>query len=61
MHYQVEEECHNPNSVKRTPGGKQPQMWGQSLYVVANLIKEVGSTSIALRYFGDPIKLSRQN
>ena len=38
---QVEEEYQNPNSVKRIPAGKFPQMWGQSLYVVANLVKEV--------------------
>ena len=38
---QVEEEKKNPGSQEREALGKLPQMWGQSLYVLASLVKEV--------------------
>jgi len=41
---QVEEEYKNPGSQEREAVGKLPQMWGQSLYVLASLVKEVSGT-----------------
>ena len=38
---QIEEEYMTPGSQKREALGKMPQMWGQSLYVLASLVKEV--------------------
>ena len=40
---QVEEEYKTPGSQKREALGKMPQMWGQSLYVLASLVKEVSA------------------
>ena len=37
----VEQEYKNPKSQDRTMMGKIPQMWGQSLYVLGKLLKEV--------------------
>lgn len=37
----VDAEIRNPKSQPRVPDGKMPHMWGQSLYVLAKLIKEV--------------------
>lgn len=31
----------NPHSVERVPMGKCPLMWGQSLYILGNLLSEV--------------------
>ena len=39
---QVDEEYCNPKSQERMPDGKMPHMWGQSLYVLGRLLKEVG-------------------
>ncbi|CAF87580.1 unnamed protein product, partial [Tetraodon nigroviridis] len=36
----VEEEYVNPHSVERIPMGKCPLMWGQSLYILGNLLSE---------------------
>ncbi|KAM9335806.1 phosphorylase b kinase regulatory subunit alpha, skeletal muscle isoform 2-T2 [Symphorus nematophorus] len=36
----VEEECMNPHSVERIPMGKCPLKWGQSLYILGNLLSE---------------------
>ncbi|XP_030286761.1 phosphorylase b kinase regulatory subunit alpha, skeletal muscle isoform isoform X5 [Sparus aurata] len=36
----VEEECMNPHSVERIPMGKLPLKWGQSLYILGNLLTE---------------------
>uniref|UniRef100_UPI0037E93D24 phosphorylase b kinase regulatory subunit alpha, skeletal muscle isoform isoform X2 n=1 Tax=Semicossyphus pulcher TaxID=241346 RepID=UPI0037E93D24 len=36
----VEEEYVNPHSVERVPMGKCPLKWGQSLYVLGNLLSE---------------------
>nr|XP_005992939.1 PREDICTED: phosphorylase b kinase regulatory subunit alpha, skeletal muscle isoform isoform X1 [Latimeria chalumnae] len=36
----VEEECQNPHSVDRIPKGKLPHMWGQSLFILGNLVAE---------------------
>ncbi|XP_068164026.1 phosphorylase b kinase regulatory subunit alpha, skeletal muscle isoform isoform X2 [Antennarius striatus] len=36
----VEEECVNPHSVERIPMGKCPLKWGQSLYILGNLLSE---------------------
>lgn len=33
----------NPHSVERVPMGKCPLMWGQSLYILGNLLSEVSS------------------
>ena len=38
---QVREEYNDPKSQDRIPCGKIPQMWGQSLYVIGRLLKEV--------------------
>lgn len=38
---QVEEEYVNPHSVERIPMGKCPLKWGQSLYILGNLLSEV--------------------
>lgn len=38
---QVELEYKNPKSQDRVVQGKLPQMWGQSLYVLGRLVKEV--------------------
>ena len=37
---QVEEEYKKPKSQDRVVGGKIPQMWGQSLFVIGRLVKE---------------------
>ncbi|KAM6894392.1 phosphorylase b kinase regulatory subunit alpha, skeletal muscle isoform 1-T1 [Lycodopsis pacificus] len=36
----VEEEYRNPHSVERVPLGKCPLKWGQSLYILGNLLSE---------------------
>ncbi|XP_015206864.2 phosphorylase b kinase regulatory subunit alpha, skeletal muscle isoform isoform X1 [Lepisosteus oculatus] len=36
----VEEEYCNPHTVDRVPMGKLPLMWGQSLYIIGNLVAE---------------------
>ncbi|XP_036968388.1 phosphorylase b kinase regulatory subunit alpha, skeletal muscle isoform isoform X3 [Acanthopagrus latus] len=36
----VEEEYMNPHSVERIPMGKLPLKWGQSLYILGNLLSE---------------------
>ncbi|XP_055986088.1 phosphorylase b kinase regulatory subunit alpha, skeletal muscle isoform [Sorex fumeus] len=36
----VDEEYQNPHTVDRVPMGKLPHMWGQSLYILGNLIAE---------------------
>ncbi|XP_076018570.1 phosphorylase b kinase regulatory subunit alpha, skeletal muscle isoform isoform X2 [Genypterus blacodes] len=36
----VEEERRNPHSVERIPMGKLPLKWGQSLYILGNLLAE---------------------
>ncbi|XP_045920370.1 phosphorylase b kinase regulatory subunit alpha, skeletal muscle isoform isoform X1 [Micropterus dolomieu] len=36
----VEEEYMNPHSVERIPMGKLPLTWGQSLYILGNLLNE---------------------
>ncbi|XP_041635135.1 phosphorylase b kinase regulatory subunit alpha, skeletal muscle isoform isoform X3 [Cheilinus undulatus] len=36
----VEEECMNPHSVERVPMGNCPLKWGQSLYILGNLLSE---------------------
>ncbi|XP_067436782.1 phosphorylase b kinase regulatory subunit alpha, skeletal muscle isoform isoform X3 [Thunnus thynnus] len=36
----VEEEYENPHSVERIPMGKLPLKWGQSLYVLGNLLSD---------------------
>uniref|UniRef100_A0A4W6FPB1 Phosphorylase b kinase regulatory subunit n=1 Tax=Lates calcarifer TaxID=8187 RepID=A0A4W6FPB1_LATCA len=36
----VEEEYMNPHSVERVPMGKCPLKWGQSLYILGNLLSE---------------------
>ena len=36
----VDEEYKNPKSQDRIPSGKLPQMWGQSMYVLAKLLQE---------------------
>lgn len=38
---EVEEEYVNPHSVERIPMGKCPLKWGQSLYILGNLLSEV--------------------
>ena len=38
--YKVEEEYRNPKSQDRVPLGKVPHLWGQSLYIIGNLLKE---------------------
>lgn len=38
---QVEEEYMNPHTVERIPMGKLPLRWGQSLYILGNLLAEV--------------------
>lgn len=43
----VEEEYMNPHSVERVPLGKCPLKWGQSLYILGNLLNEA-SPSAAL-------------
>lgn len=43
---QVDEEYKTPGSQKREALGKMPQMWGQSLYVLASLVKEVCRSSV---------------
>jgi len=45
---QVDEEYTTPGSQKREALGKMPQMWGQSLYVLASLVKEVSTGSRCL-------------
>lgn len=37
---QVELEYKNPGSQDRLPGGKMPQLWGQSLYILGCLLRE---------------------
>lgn len=41
VYKQVEEEYMNPHSVERIPMGKLPLKWGQSLYILGNLLTEV--------------------
>ncbi|CAF0777069.1 unnamed protein product [Didymodactylos carnosus] len=36
----VEEEKRDPHSKKRIPMGRMPQMWGQSLYILAMLVRD---------------------
>ncbi|XP_041051168.1 phosphorylase b kinase regulatory subunit alpha, skeletal muscle isoform isoform X5 [Carcharodon carcharias] len=36
----TDEECQNPHTVNRTPMGKLPHMWGQSLYILGSLVAE---------------------
>ncbi|XP_020936356.1 phosphorylase b kinase regulatory subunit alpha, skeletal muscle isoform isoform X7 [Sus scrofa] len=36
----VDEEYRNPHTVDRVPMGKLPHMWGQSLYILGNLMAE---------------------
>ncbi|XP_072170928.1 probable phosphorylase b kinase regulatory subunit alpha [Diadema setosum] len=36
----VELEYKNPHSQDRLPGGKIPQLWGQSLYILGSLLRE---------------------
>ncbi|XP_042165744.1 phosphorylase b kinase regulatory subunit alpha, skeletal muscle isoform [Oncorhynchus tshawytscha] len=36
----VDEEYENPHSVERVPMGKLPLMWGQSLYILGNLMAD---------------------
>ncbi|XP_007526125.1 phosphorylase b kinase regulatory subunit alpha, skeletal muscle isoform isoform X2 [Erinaceus europaeus] len=36
----VDEEYQNPHTVDRIPMGKLPHMWGQSLYILGNLMAE---------------------
>ncbi|XP_037367540.1 phosphorylase b kinase regulatory subunit alpha, skeletal muscle isoform [Talpa occidentalis] len=36
----VDEEYQNPHTVDRVPMGKLPHMWGQSLYILGNLMAE---------------------
>lgn len=38
MSLQVDEEQRNPGSQDRVPGGKIPHMWGQSLYILGELL-----------------------
>lgn len=46
LYSQVEEETMNPHSVERIPMGKCPLAWGQSLYILGNLLSEVSSLFI---------------
>lgn len=41
VYEQVEEEYMSPHSVERIPMGKLPLKWGQSLYILGNLLTEV--------------------
>lgn len=43
---QIDDEYKNPGSQKREALGKIPQMWGQSLYVLASLVKEVSAVCL---------------
>ncbi|XP_044540539.1 phosphorylase b kinase regulatory subunit alpha, skeletal muscle isoform-like, partial [Gracilinanus agilis] len=36
----VDEEYQHPHTVDRVPMGKLPHMWGQSLYILGNLMTE---------------------
>ncbi|XP_078067783.1 phosphorylase b kinase regulatory subunit alpha, skeletal muscle isoform isoform X3 [Mustelus asterias] len=36
----TDEECKNPHTVNRSPMGKLPHMWGQSLYILGCLVAE---------------------
>ncbi|XP_078403308.1 phosphorylase b kinase regulatory subunit alpha, skeletal muscle isoform isoform X5 [Cetorhinus maximus] len=36
----TDEEYQNPHTVNRTPMGKLPHMWGQSLYILGSLVAE---------------------
>jgi len=47
---QVDEEYKTPGSQKREAVGKLPQMWGQSLYVLASLVKEVCNSCCVLAH-----------
>lgn len=42
----------NPHSVERIPMGKCPLMWGQSLYILGNLLSEVSSVQYRLNTVG---------
>lgn len=46
---QVEEEYMNPHSVERIPMGKCPLKWGQSLYILGNLLSEVSCHLLTLK------------
>lgn len=48
--FQVDEEYVNPHTVERIPMGKCPLKWGQSLYVLGNLLAEVGSSLLYIGY-----------
>ncbi|XP_069617626.1 phosphorylase b kinase regulatory subunit alpha, liver isoform isoform X4 [Ranitomeya imitator] len=39
-HNKIEEEYHNPHTVDRVTIGKLPHLWGQSLYILGNLLAE---------------------
>ncbi|XP_020834600.1 phosphorylase b kinase regulatory subunit alpha, skeletal muscle isoform isoform X5 [Phascolarctos cinereus] len=39
-HEKVDEEYQHPHTVDRVPMGKLPHMWGQSLYILGNLMAE---------------------
>lgn len=39
----------NPHSVERIPLGKCPLMWGQSLYILGNLLSEVSGHILTLK------------
>ena len=51
----MEEEYRNPHSVERVSMGKCPLKWGQSLYILGNLLSEVRRhlTESALKNIGD--------
>jgi len=48
--FQVDEEYVNPHTVERIPLGKCPLKWGQSLYVLGNLLAEVRGYRSCLCY-----------
>ena len=56
---QTEEEYKNPGSQTREALGKIPQMWGQSLYVIASLMKEVRVPSWCIRDFVSVVMLCK--
>ena len=46
--FQVDSEKKEPHSQTRIASGKIPHMWGQSLYVLARLLIEVGLAAFFL-------------
>uniref|UniRef100_A0AAR2LQI9 Phosphorylase b kinase regulatory subunit n=1 Tax=Pygocentrus nattereri TaxID=42514 RepID=A0AAR2LQI9_PYGNA len=54
----VDEEYNNPHTVERVPLGKCPMKWGQSLYLLGNLLAEVHSIffSVSILAETDEIK-----